>query len=266
MAEVEHERCNKCKCWRLPASYLNAKGRKLKTCTQCRDRAAQYRARYTCEHGKQKYMCVPCGGSTICEHGKPKYKCVPCGGSEMCEHGRSKYKCVPCGGSAICEHGKQKHTCRQCDGSAFCEHGKQKYTCRQCDGSAFCEHGVYRASCKTCKPMGHIRLVARSRIRKAMEGTGTAGSLTMLGCTVEEFKNHITAQLHDGMTWANYGRASTKQRHWNIDHITPLKYGAPTLEEMVERLHYTNTQPLWASDNRAKGNKYVGRPGDEQHP
>ena len=210
MAEVEHERCTKCHCWRLPASYLNAKGRKLKTCTQCRDRATQYRARSKCEHGRKKY------------------------------------------------------TCRQCDGSAFCEHGKQKHTCRQCDGSAFCEHDVCRASCKTCKPMGHLRGIARSRIHHTLKGTGTAPSVDMLGCTMEEFKDHITAQLHDGMTWTNYGPASTTQRHWNIDHITPLKYGAPTLEEVVARLHYTNTQPMWAADNIAKGNKYVGRPGDEQ--
>jgi len=105
--------------------------------------------------------------------------------------------------------------------------------------------------------MSYLRIIARSRIHGAMKGTGVAGSLTMLGCTVQEFKDHITEQLHDGMTWGNYGQ-------WHIDHIIPLKYGTPTVEEMVERLHYTNTQPLWASENCAKGNKYVGRPGDEQ--
>ena len=105
--------------------------------------------------------------------------------------------------------------------------------------------------------MGHLRLVACSRIRAALKGTGTAPSVDMLGCNVEDFKDHITAQLRDGMTWENYGQ-------WHIDHIVPLKYGTPTVEEMVERLHYTNTQPLWASENCAKGNKYIGRPGDEQ--
>jgi hypothetical protein len=81
----------------------------------------------------------------------------------------------------------------------------------------------------------------------------------MLGCSVEEFKDHITAQLHDGMTWENFGL-------WHVDHITPIKYGAPTLEDTIARLHYTNTQPMWASENIAKRNNYVGRPGDEQRP
>ena len=49
------------------------------------------------------------------------------------------------------------------------------------------------------------------------------------------------------MTWDNYGE-------WHIDHITPLKYNNPSLEEVIERLHYTNTQPLWAEDNLSKGN------------
>jgi hypothetical protein len=49
------------------------------------------------------------------------------------------------------------------------------------------------------------------------------------------------------MTWDNYGE-------WHIDHITPLKYNNPSLEEVIERLHYTNTQPLWAEENLSKGN------------
>ena len=104
--------------------------------------------------------------------------------------------------------------------------------------------------------MSYLRIIARGRINGALKGTGMAGSFDMLGCSVEDFKDHITAQLRDGMTWDNYGQ-------WHIDHITPLKYGAPTLEDTIERLHYTNTQPLWASENCAKGNKYIGHPDDQ---
>ena len=104
--------------------------------------------------------------------------------------------------------------------------------------------------------MSHLKACANNRIHHTLKGTGVAGSFDMLGCSVEDFKDHITAQLRDGMTWDNYGQ-------WHIYHIVPLKYGAPTLEEMVERLHYTNTQPLWASENRAKGSRYVGRPDDQ---
>jgi hypothetical protein len=53
------------------------------------------------------------------------------------------------------------------------------------------------------------------------------------------------------MTWDNYGE-------WEIDHVVPLKFENPTLEQLVERLHYTNLQPLWANENREKSNKWIG--------
>ena len=57
------------------------------------------------------------------------------------------------------------------------------------------------------------------------------------------------------MAWENYGT-------WHIDHIKPLAYKengeVPTLEQTIERLHWTNTQPLWATENLAKGNRFIG--------
>ena len=32
---------------------------------------------------------------------------------------------------------------------------------------------------------------------------------------------------------------------------------SPTIEEVAKRLHYTNTQPLWATENMSKGNRYT---------
>ncbi len=63
------------------------------------------------------------------------------------------------------------------------------------------------------------------------------------------------------MNWENHGQGEGK---WNIDHITPVKYpgkagGEPTLEEVVARLYWTNCQPMWAIENIAKGNRFIGR-------
>ena len=54
------------------------------------------------------------------------------------------------------------------------------------------------------------------------------------------------------MTWENYGKL------WHIDHIIPIKYENPTLEETIERLHWSNTQPLYADLNISKSNKFIG--------
>ena len=79
-------------------------------------------------------------------------------------------------------------------------------------------------------------------------------STEYLGCDIETFKAHIKSQFKEGMTWENHGE-------WHIDHKIPLKYKhngeTPSLEEVAKRLHYTNTQPLWASENMSKGNRYI---------
>ena len=48
---------------------------------------------------------------------------------------------------------------------------------------------------------------------------------------------------------------------WHIDHKIPLKNKQngkiPSPEEVCKRLDYTNTQPVLASENTVKGNRYV---------
>jgi hypothetical protein len=51
------------------------------------------------------------------------------------------------------------------------------------------------------------------------------------------------------MSWDNYGS-------WHIDHIIPLS-SAKNIEEISKLCHYSNLQPLWASNNLSKGNKII---------
>jgi len=71
------------------------------------------------------------------------------------------------------------------------------------------------------------------------------GDFEYLGCTIDEFIAHIEGE---GMSWDNYGE-------WHIDHIKPLGVIGLTQEEIIERLDFTNTQPLWAADNIRKHNR-----------
>jgi hypothetical protein len=50
------------------------------------------------------------------------------------------------------------------------------------------------------------------------------------------------------MTWKNYGE-------WHVDHKIPL-YLAKTEKDVFSFNHYSNLQPLWASDNLKKNRKY----------
>ena len=70
-----------------------------------------------------------------------------------------------------------------------------------------------------------------------------------LGCTVGELKVYLESKFKPGMTWENHGK-------WEIDHIYPLsKVDLTDIEQFKKVCHYTNLQPLWAKENRAKYNR-----------
>ena len=91
-------------------------------------------------------------------------------------------------------------------------------------------------------------------MRQALRSDKELSSLDYLGCDIATFRAHLESKFKKNMSWNNYG-------DWHIDHRVPLQYKldekTPTLEEVVRRLHYINTQPLWAIVNIAKGNRYV---------
>lgn len=199
----------------------------------CRDELCYRHKHKKCPHNKRKSICKQCGGGSLCSHNRIRTTCKQCGGGSLCIHNRIRSKCVDCGGGNICPHNKQRSICKKCKGGFICSHNKEKNRCKICD------------------PRGHLSACVSTQIRSALKDEKTEHSIKYLGCTIEEFRNHIETQFHEGMTWDNYGE-------WHIDHIIPLKYNNPTLEEVIERLHWSNTQPLWASENIAKGNHYIG--------
>ena len=109
--------------------------------------------------------------------------------------------------------------------------------------------------------MSHLRGIVSSRVHTALKSEKGRASLDYLGCGIETLRWHLKQQFEPGMRWDNHGKAPGT---WQIDHIVPIKYpgkdgGEPTLEEVAERLHWTNCQPLWTAANIAKGNHFVGR-------
>ena len=62
----------------------------------------------------------------------------------------------------------------------------------------------------------------------------------LIGCTLEEARDHIMSLWTDGMSWDNYGKSRGRES-WQIDHIEEVHAGGDH--------HYTNLQPLWQIDN-----------------
>jgi hypothetical protein len=99
-----------------------------------------------------------------------------------------------------------------------------------------------------------IRKNIRDRMRSAMQGKSKSkNTMELLGCTIEELKSHLEKQFTHGMNWDNYGK-----KGWHIDHILPCaSFDLTDPEQQRKCFHYTNLQPLWATDNYKKKDKIV---------
>lgn len=97
--------------------------------------------------------------------------------------------------------------------------------------------------------MGTRNLIYHS-FKRAIKGTYKKSDKTenIIGCSISFFIDHLQLNFKDGMTLDNYGQ-------WHIDHIKPLAL-AKTENDIYILNHYSNLQPLWATDNLKKGAKY----------
>lgn len=104
-----------------------------------------------CEHGKRKYACKDCHGSSICIHDRLRYTCKECHGGGICIHDRRKISCKECHGCNICIHDIARSHCKECHGSEICKHDKRRSRCRECHGGELCIHDTRKSRCIECR-------------------------------------------------------------------------------------------------------------------
>lgn len=106
---------------------------------------------------------------------------------------------------------------------------------------------IYKANRMKTDPNFKLLNLLRGRLNQAFKASKwvkAANREDLLGADITIVKTHIESLFTDGMNWNNMGE-------WHIDHILPIGK-CESLEEMVNRCHYKNLQPLWAIDNLKK--------------
>jgi hypothetical protein len=96
-------------------------------------------------------------------------------------------------------------------------------------------------------PIVALKNRIRARIAYCFQKLGKVKSprtIEILGCEWSFLQKHIEKQFKQGMNWGNRGE-------WHIDHIIPLA-SAKTEQDVIRLCHYSNLQPLWASENQKK--------------
>ena len=98
-----------------------------------------------------------------------------------------------------------------------------------------------------------ISKILRARLYGAIKSNVKCGSAVRdLGCSIEDFKIYIESKFQPGMTWENHSIAG-----WHLDHIRPLaSFDLQNPNDFRCAFHFSNYQPLWATDNLLKGAKW----------
>lgn len=92
-----------------------------------------------------------------------------------------------------------------------------------------------------------------SLIRQSIKRKGLikqTKTISILGCSYNEFREHLESKFEPWMTWNNYGLYDgTPNYGWDIDHVRPMN-SAKTEDDVISLNHYTNLKPLCSHINR----------------
>lgn len=97
-----------------------------------------------------------------------------------------------------------------------------------------------------------IRNRISGAIRRCQRGSEKAGAtISLLGCSFNEFKVHIERQFTRGMTWEKLMKGEI-----HLDHIRPISsFDLTDPEQQADAFNYLNVMPLWAKANLSKSNR-----------
>jgi len=92
----------------------------------------------------------------------------------------------------------------------------------------------------------------QSLLNSALKGIAKESTVQeLVGCSTRQLRAHFERQFVEGMTWNNRGKSDDC---WQVDHIVPRsQFDLTEISQQKLCFHYSNLQPLWTRDNRAKG-------------
>ena len=92
----------------------------------------------------------------------------------------------------------------------------------------------------------------RKQVCKALSrNQKSCKSFDLIGCSPLDLRQHLEQHFDSRMSWENYGS------YWHVDHIRPLaSFDLSDPDQQKRAFHWSNLQPLSASENRKKGAFY----------
>jgi len=109
----------------------------------------------------------------------------------------------------------------------------------------------YEKERRAADPIYRIVRNMRCRMNHALNGTAKlSSSVELLGCTPDQWRDHLESQFTEGMAWGQHGR-------WQVDHVIPCAaFDLTKKKHQRYAFHWSNTQPLWTEANLKKSDNY----------
>ena len=102
-------------------------------------------------------------------------------------------------------------------------------------------------------PDYRLRALLRNRFGNALRSENIkkrSHVLELTSCSMDFLRDYLSKQFEKGMSWENRGE-------WHVDHRKPCdSFDLRNEEEERKCFHYTNLQPLWGPENKAKGSTF----------
>ena len=94
--------------------------------------------------------------------------------------------------------------------------------------------------------------LCRRRLLHALKGNSkTASTMELIGCTIDELRQHIESKFEPWMNWENQGRGG-----WDVDHIKAcFHFNMADPEQQRTCFNWSNLQPMEHIENIKKGTR-----------
>lgn len=252
----ELRKCSDCRCTMLLETYFskNRKGEYLKTCDGCRTKRAKYRESPEYKAKRKVYNEKRSDKPEV----KEKTKEISARHyQENKEEIRARHKAYNAANKEKVkelsdnwyQENKERHNTKS---KEWRDKNKERfaYLKKEWRIKNKDKFNAYVRNKRATDPAFKILSNLRNRVSKFVRGMNKSEStLELLGCTVDELKEHLESKFEESMTFDNYGE-------WHIDHIKPCaSFDLTDPEEQRTCFNWVNLQPLWAKDNMSKGDK-----------
>ena len=236
-------KCNSCHCyWKPDETDVKSSGLVCKTCKRCRGSQKKYRKNNPdkVKESKKKYR--EQNADKLKEYDKKYYE----QNADKQKERHKKY--YENNADKIKEYNKEWRE----QNPDKVKESKKKW----CEMNK-CEHNKFYGVCKLCNLPLYLINIQRGQIYRCFKLSSEnkiKSSIEYLGCDTEYFIEYFEKKMD---LWNQNNDIKMEWDNIHIDHIKPVSsFDLDNEEDFLDCCHYSNLQPLLATDNLSKHNKW----------